>query len=720
MAAFRILVALAVTVGGASSGRAAIPGCDGTLLTPESRPRPSRDITSADLVRLRDIGPSIGYPERQSPFSVSPDGRHAAFQIRQADPLANDYCLGMIVIELRPGARPSLVDVGGELIRVTGSNRNLQNFSSGEPETIVPHWSPDGEWIAYLRRDNGMTQVWRARADGSRAERVTYSTSDVLDLSWSPDGNAIIFSSRPSLGDELTKIEEEGKGGFVYDEQFWPVASAKPYPRGPISSAYFVVGLEDGRVRPATDAQRRLLDPAQREPSIPGAIRAASSGAGDRIAWTAAQHAEVYSSPSELRVRVGAREMLCVSERCRGSIVRLWWTANDTEVLFLRYEGPAGRSRLGLYRWNPAKRTEPAQIFVTNDMLVGCEMARAKLLCGRETSSGPRRVVLIDPATGAQQDLYDPNPEFSSLRFGEVTRLIWRNRFGAETFGDLVLPPDHRAGERHPLVIVQYRSRGFLRGGMGDEYPIFVFAAHGFAVLSIDRPADFADSLHLPDINAHTRANISDWADRKNVFASIESGIDRLDEMGLIDRERVGITGMSDGASTVQFALVNSTRFAAAAVSSCCEDPAPSFSSVGPAYRNDLLRWGYPRLRDDTRGFWRQFSLVLNADKIRTPLLMQLPDDEFRFSLEAFEELRSRSKPADLIVYPDEHHVKWQPAHRLAVYDIGIQWFDFWLRDRPPVTAREATRWCALAAASGKANSACKVVPAANPSFNVH
>lgn len=39
-----------------------------------------------------------------------------------------------------------------------------------------------------------------------------------------------------------------------------------------------------------------------------------------------------------------------------------------------------------------------------------------------------------------------------------------------------------------------------------------------------------------------------------------------------------------------------------------------------------------------------------------------------------------RTPPAiDMFVYPDEHHVKWQPAHRLATYARAIAWFDFWL-----------------------------------------
>src|SRR3546814_10253618 len=61
----------------------------------------------------------------------------------------------------------------------------------------------------------------------------------------------------------------------------------------------------------------------------------------------------------------------------------------------------------------------------------------------------------------------DPNPEFASLRLGTVERLTWRNNLGLPAWGDLVLPPDRTPGEKLPLIIVQYHSDGFLRGGTG-------------------------------------------------------------------------------------------------------------------------------------------------------------------------------------------------------------------------------------------------------------
>jgi hypothetical protein len=52
-----------------------------------------------------------------------------------------------------------------------------------------------------------------------------------------------------------------------------------------------------------------------------------------------------------------------------------------------------------------------------------------------------------------------------------------------------------------------------------------------------------------------------------------------------------------------------------------------------------------------------------------------------------------------MIVYPNEYHNKWQPAHILAMYDRCIEWFAFWLRGEPPADPVRAARWEQLARA---------------------
>ena len=261
------------------------------------------------------------------------------------------------------------------------------------------------------------------------------------------------------------------------------------------------------------------------------------------------------------------------------------------------------------------------------------------------------------------------------------------------------------------MVVVQYHSRGFLRGGTGDEYPIQLLAARGFAVLSFERPPSVAESV--PNIKTEVEANAANekgWAERRSVQSALLAGVDAAIATGHIDPRRIGITGLSDGATAVRFTLINSDRFAAAAISSCCLEPKTVMTYGGIAWAEYNRAVGYPPATVDDREFWRPMSLALNAHRIRTPLLMQLADEEYLLALEAFEALREQGVPVELYVFPGEHHVKWQPVHRLAVYKRNLDWFDFWLRcHQDPALAKAAPyrRWEAMRARAPAAAGLC-------------
>jgi dipeptidyl aminopeptidase/acylaminoacyl peptidase len=146
---------------------------------------------------------------------------------------------------------------------------------------------------------------------------------------------------------------------------------------------------------------------------------------------------------------------------------------------------------------------------------------------------------------------------------------------------------------------------------------------------------------------------------------------------------------MSNGATTATFALLHSKLFAAVAMSQCCFDTTLP-TRVGPAAARHFYGQGYPRLTDDGDAFWSQISLSRNARRVRTPILLQLSDDELMSALETFTALREVGAPIDMFVFPAEHHVKWQPAHRLAVYERALDWFDYWLRGIRSTAAERA------------------------------
>jgi dipeptidyl aminopeptidase/acylaminoacyl peptidase len=662
----------------------ATPDC--ADLMPSGAPLPVRNLVPGDLARLRDIGPVDANQQYGGLFSVSPDGSRAAFQLRRGDPATNGFCLAMLVVDLRGERPPLVVDRGGSFMRLRYDFRGKANFPSGFADPITPRWSPEGKWIYYRRRDRGAVQLWRAAADGSGSKAVTQSADDIDDFRVSRDGRTIVYATRPGLRTALAAIEREGRSGFHYDDRFAPSASDRPFPPAPIPRAAWALDLASGTVRKAGAAEAALLD---RSSMHEGSWTQAPAPSG-AVARVEVPKDALYGSRGRLTVTQGGRAFTCAAPEC-AEASSPWWAGD--EVRFFRHEGWAN-GVTAIYQWQPGAHGV-RRLYASEDLFLGCVPADGALVCLREGSRQPRRLERLDPASGARQVLFDPNPEFAHLRLGRVERLRSRNSFGRESFADLVLPVGYKPGTRYPLVVVQYVSRGFLRGGTGDDYPIQAFANRGFAVLSADRPRQLGLGTGN-DFQAAARIDLKDFADRRSVLEAIEDPVRVAIARGIADPARIGITGLSDGSSTVGFAILHSKLFSAYAMSSCCWDTNLAMR-VGPSAARIFHDMGYPRTVDDSAAataFWKEIAFTPNARHIRGPILVQMADAEYLSALQSFTVLRELDRPIDMYVFPDEHHVKWQPAHRLAVYTRAIDWFDYWLNGvKAPGRVEEIARW---------------------------
>ena len=605
----------------------------------------------------------------------------------------------MIVMDLRMNASPTIVDTGDTLIKATMDFRATNVFPMGLPANIHPQWSLDGRWVYFLKQNGGFTQVWRADTTGQGSTPVSAVLFDVESFAIDDQHGVLLLRGRPGIQRSTAAIEREAATGFHYDDRYSPMNSNRPFPAKPISSEDFAFDMASHKLRPAMESEVALL---RQRNADPGMETTPMASPGGWKAWLQSSGPGVYRVTLQVRDALGHLQE-CRASVCSGRLYRPFWTGDGKAVRYLRREG-VSNGETALYEWTVGA-TEPRRMFATTDVLKDCQPIAEKMLCLRQGSTSPERIVLVDPYGGSSDTIFDPNPEFQRLRLGRVERLSWNNAFGIETIGDLVYPTDYKAGTRYPLIIVQYDTRGFLRGGTGDEYPIQAFANRGYAVLSFSRPQIYAIAHGATTAAEINRENLTDFADRKSVQSSLETAVQDLTNRGVIDPARVGITGLSDGGSTIEFGLINSRMFAAAASSSCCWDPV-FHAFVGPAAAREFLATGYPKISDADDGFWRNIALSLNARRVKIPLLLQIADREYIDALGGFTALRENNAPVDLFVFPDEYHVKWQPAHRLAVYKRSLDWFDYWLknlRSTDPARSEDLRHWDQLRREAGEA-----------------
>ncbi|WP_343517790.1 Atxe2 family lasso peptide isopeptidase [Sphingomonas sp.] len=693
----RLLVTLAALAVWALPAAA---GCDGW--NPLGAPTSVGSFDANTLTQLVGIGRPDAEPTGgPSPLAISPDRHSAAFILQRADIATNSYCQALVVIDLQGGAAPRIADRGGAFISTTVTMRGTA-IATGYPAQIIPRWSPDGMTIGFVKRVGGAVQLWLASSRGERARQLTNGPIEVVEWAWLRDGRIGVARAAERMRAERA-IDAEGVSGWVYDQRVLPNAGFRPQPTSPLPLSYDIIDAQTGTVRPAEGEDLAQL----RAALTAGGNAQAVNSDGARATLIATAASPLAARRLQLINTAGALHR-CEAAACLGQFQGLW--ASGSSFYFLKREGWHQR-HTGLYRWRSGA-VLPDRLWATDEVVERCTQAGARLLCIREGSTHPAHIVEIELSSGTVRTLFDPNPGIAARIRAHVERVTWRAPNGLEVYGDLVLPPGERGGRPLPTIVTLYRSRGFLRGGTGNEYPIFLFAQRGYAVLSIERPALFAaNQPELTSYDAIYAANVKDWADRRSVHGAIAAGLDLLVARGIADPAKLGITGLSEGAAAVRFALINSRLFAAAALSSCCVDES-SAALAGPAWQAYSRSVGYPDGVPLDERFWEPGSLPFNAAKISTPLLMQLADSEALLALPSIAALQQFRQPTELRVFPGEHHIKSQPQHRHAIYQTNLDWFDFWLQGRIDPDARKADqyrRWKEL--------QADRLARSANPSL---
>ena len=118
----------------------------------------------------------------------------------QADGARTEALLGdrrvLNVVASPDRERVAFEIMGGDLHVMNADGSNLRNLGPGHR----PTWSPDGQWIAFMRTEDDGEQftasdLFAVRADGSGETVALTRTTDRLEMnpSWSPDGSAIAF-----------------------------------------------------------------------------------------------------------------------------------------------------------------------------------------------------------------------------------------------------------------------------------------------------------------------------------------------------------------------------------------------------------------------------------------------------------------------------------------------------------------------------------------------
>ncbi|HVH87876.1 MAG TPA: prolyl oligopeptidase family serine peptidase, partial [Terriglobales bacterium] len=312
-----------------------------------------------------------------------------------------------------------------------------------------------------------------------------------------------------------------------------------------------------------------------------------------------------------------------------------------------------------------------------------CAVSASAAVCVAAGPASPPSLESIDLTSGKRKVLFDPNSQLRSAYHPRIRFLRWNIGDGLEAGGVLILPSQSPHAPV-PLYINYYTCDGFLRGGTGDEWPIPQLLEAGYAVACVN-------SVALPGPQEGVR-------NYEVALKVVRTLVDKLSNDGIIDRSKIAMGGLSFGSEVALWVAAHSHLLAVLSISSGQLEPSDYWlgtmpGSDIPATRRRVWGLGSP---EETPARWQIVSPALNADKIRIPVLLQLPEQESRNIAELYSRLYQEGTPTELYAFPDEAHIKIQPRHRLAAYERNLDWFRYWIedaRDSNPAKADQYRRW---------------------------
>lgn len=325
----------------------------------------------------------------------------------------------------------------------------------------------------------------------------------------------------------------------------------------------------------------------------------------------------------------------------------------------------------------------------------GGQPADRLLVSLEQDINSPPTLVAYDSKTRRKAVLLDLNPQFSDLTFGRVEILSIKMQDGSIDEATLYYPPNYVPGRRYPLVIQTHderRDQFWIDGPYSTAYAAQPLANRGFLVLQMGQ-VDIYEKTSVDKLYEFYGTS----QEGPHYTALFESAIDQLDRRGLIDRNRVGLSGFSRTAYHVLYALTHSDHHFAAAVLA----DGVNFGYVWCLYylanSNSIcekINGGLPFSNGLTD--WAKAAPTFRLDKVKAPLLLQAisaPLGEW----EIFTGLRWLKKPVELLnFYPEGVHELVKPQQRLLSQGSVVDWYCFWLKgevDPDPAKAEQYARW---------------------------
>jgi dipeptidyl aminopeptidase/acylaminoacyl peptidase len=648
-----------------------------------------RDIRDTQIYRdveafYRDImEPSFGKVTRPEQPAVSPDGETVAFS-------------GRIFEELKGHGRTRICAVpfeGGEVRRLT----------NGPNDDHSPAWSPDGSTLAFLsdRTNEGEAQLYLSRGEVGEAIPAPTVRGTVEHIAWSPDGSRILVLLAEE-GAELAGAQGSGREKERAEIPDWmPEVRSTREPAG-------------WRRLYMYDVERNLLEPWSREGlnvweadwcGSQEVVAVASEDPGEaswyrsplviiddsgkeRVLYESAEDQLGWATASPDGELIAVIEAFCSDRLIVAGDVRIVspdgellrsLELDDLDVTFVLWQGrnlfAVGVSDLQtrVVRHDfDEDRTE--DIFTTDGSYAPSHLpvifpAPDGVVAVAHSYDRPYELVhLTLGRERAIASFRDQGTEHVGTMRGALETVSWNAPDGLEIHGYVVTP---RGQGPHPMIL-------FVHGGpvgswqnmwMMRDPSIPLLVDRGYAVFL---PNPRGSSGRGRDFAIRVKGDMG-GKDAQDLISGVEALIAR----GIVDEDRLGVTGGSYG-GFMSCELVTQTDLFKAAV-----PIVPVSNFISQHNTSNIGAWDEEFITEPFTvpgGRYHEQSPVMFVEDVKTPTFLTAgavdrctPPTQ---AIEFHQALADRGIETDIAIYPNEGHgVRNFPA--IIDHDARVlAWFD--------------------------------------------
>ena len=609
-----------------------------------------------------------------------------------------------VVYTLSVPRKPMVDEDGGSWTELHVYEREsgaTRPFVTGKQNASAATWTPDGRAIAFLakRNDDKNTCLYTIAIDGGEARRSASLAESIASFDLHRDGARVALVGLEPLPEAKKKAQEKGFRQEVYEEDMrfsrvWVGAlndeTNKPAKLELAGQVYKALWSPvDDRLAVSIAPTPTVDDSYMRTRihivDLSGKVLAKIDNPGKLgdFAWSPDGKQLALISAGDIHDPTAGRLMLAPSSG--GAPVEL---RPGLEGDVMAFEWQNAESLLSVYAygvWTAFEKLslngEAKTLVATGGpVLASVSLANDGMHAAftASTPTHPSELFTMSHGDAAPKRCSDSNPWLANTRLAPQEVVKFKARDGVELEGLLVRPLDEKKGQRYPLILYvhggpeSHHSNNWLTN-YGD--PAQTGAARGFAVFHTNYRGSTGRGM------AFAKSSQGDAGGKE--FDDLIDAIDHLVAIGLVDKDKVAVTGGSYGGyATAWLSTRYSERIAAGVMFVGISD---KISKVGTTDIPDEEFYVHARKRvwDDWQHTLER-SPIYHAGNCKTPLLILHGKEDPRVnpgqSYEMYRHLKVRNQaPVRLVLYPGEGHGNRKAAARLDYNLRMLQWIEHYV-----------------------------------------